>query len=428
MGCRVDGHGINAVDAPGDVVGEQEGVRADAEDAAGTAEHVGLWALSFQKSGEEVVWGAVGCGEADDLVAGADAWVAGAVQRDEEAAAEQGILRGELLDAERGAVRSEGGEGGRHLVAMGVGQRAEVRVGVDGAGAVVAVGPSVVERRVGGEGVLNLLRGDGEEGILGGAVAELVGAHIAGVERVINCRPMQANGIAQVLRDDVLVGAVGVHDGEGGADGLLLLAGIAGGADGNEELVFDAAICIAELAEGDRAGEVPATVFVTEAVAGVAGEYLGCAGGCGVTGVIAIADEAVGEREVEPGLSFGAGVEGEVIGVAQVLEVGDSAREGVACGIPAVEDVNGTAGIVGAVVHVGDEEAAVGRLGEEADAMQAAERDGDVEVAGEREGDGFAVGAGEFMGNKGGLSVGRDRRDAGEQEPEHATWHGVSVA
>ena len=89
----------------------------------------------------------------------------------------------------------------------------------------------------------------------------------------------------------------------------------------------------ASVANGDSAGEVPAAVFVVEAVVGEAREDCGRAGGCVVAGVVFVADEAVGEREIEPLLvRGGVGPEGEVVGIAQMIEVADDVREGVASG------------------------------------------------------------------------------------------------
>ena len=109
-----------------------------------------------------------------------------------------------------------------------------------------------------------------------------------------------------------------------------------------------------------------------------------------------------------------------------MLEIRDGAGEGVVLGVPAVEDVDRAASVVGAVVHVGDEEAVVRRHGEEANAMQAGERDVDLKIPGQRERDGAAVGGGKRMGNQ------RLLRGCGEREKkkqdEHAAGHAASVA
>ena len=111
----------------------------------------------------------------------------------------------------------------------------------------------------------------------------------------------------------------------------------------------------------------------------------------------------------------GIGVEGEVVGIVKVLEVRDGAGEGVGGFVPAVEDVDGSAGVVGAVVHVGDEDAVVGGFGEEADAAQALGGDVDGEVGGEVEGEGAAVG--EMDGVRGELLGGeRKGREQDRQE------------
>jgi hypothetical protein len=75
---------------------------------------------------------------------------------------------------------------------------------------------------------------------------------------------------------------------------------------------------------------MPAAVLVVEAVIGIVGEDVGCAGGCGVAGFVFETQQAIGERKIEPLLSTRVGVEGEVVGIAQVLEVGDGTGERVA--------------------------------------------------------------------------------------------------
>ena len=86
----------------------------------------------------------------------------------------------------------------------------------------------------------------------------------------------------------------------------------------------------AAVQRGDRdgAGQVPAAVLVVEAVVGEAGEDLRWAVRGVVAGVVFVADEAVGEGEIEPGLVGGVGVEGEVVGVSE----GD-AEAGVSVGV-----------------------------------------------------------------------------------------------
>ena len=96
---------------------------------------------------------------------------------------------------------------------------------------------------------------------------------------------------------------------------------------------------VAKFGDGDRARQVPAAVLVVEAVVGEADEDLRRAGGGVVAGGVLVADEAVGEGEIEPGLLRGVGVESEIVGVAEVLEVGDDVGELVGLRVPAVEDV-----------------------------------------------------------------------------------------
>ncbi len=111
-----------------------------------------------------------------------------------------------------------------------------------------------------------------EEGVFGGEIPEVIGSHVGGKEgSAIDGRDVvEIDGVAQAVRDDVLIAAVRIHDGERGADGFFFLAGVAGGTDGDVE------VCGAvQLGEGDGAREMPAAVLVAEAVVGEAGEDLG---------------------------------------------------------------------------------------------------------------------------------------------------------
>jgi hypothetical protein len=74
----------------------------------------------------------------------------------------------------------------------------------------------------------------------------------------------------------------------------------------------------------------------------------------------------------------GVGPEGDVVWIAQVVEISDDVREGVGLRVPAIEDEDAAARVVGEVVHARGEDAAVGRLREEAHTAQAA--GGDVDV------------------------------------------------
>ena len=173
--------------------------------------------------------------------------------------------------------------------------------------------------------------------------------------------------------------------------------------------------------EDDGAREVPAAVLVVQAVVRIAGEDLRRGRRVCVPGVVAIADEAVGEGGVQPCLvRRGVGVEGEIVGVAQVLQVGRRTSKGVSLGAPAVEDEERAPGVVGAVVQVGNEEAAVGRGGEEARAVQATKGDIDAESAGKREGDALCRRERERVWGEGRLLGGSC---AGEQQERDEETH-----
>ena len=105
-----------------------------------------------------------------------------------------------------------------------------------------------------------------------------------------------------------------------------------------------------------------------------------------------------GVGAIEPGLGRGGvGPEGEVVGIAEVVEVGGDLGEAVGLGVPAFENKEAALGVVGEVVHAGGEDAAVGGLGEKADAAKAGGRDSDVEIGGEVEGDGLVGAVNEFV-------------------------------
>lgn len=95
------------------------------------------------------------------------------------------------------------------------------------------------------------------------------------------------------------------------------------------------------------------------------------------------------------------GVEREVVRVAEVAEVGNDVGKGVRGGVPTVQDVDGAAVVVGAVEHVGDEDAVVWRSGHESGAAEALDGDVDGEVRRELEGDSAAVGEMDGVGGEG---------------------------
>src|ERR1700744_5267135 len=102
---------MNGVDDAVVVVGEEEAVGSDAQNAAGTAFDFAV----FEEAGEEAAGLAVGGGEADDAVAGADAEMAGSVEGYEKSVGKSGIGGVEELKAKRGAVGGEGGVDGWNL-------------------------------------------------------------------------------------------------------------------------------------------------------------------------------------------------------------------------------------------------------------------------------------------------------------------------
>lgn len=75
---------VDVVDEAEEVVGEEECIGDDAEDAAGAAVDGGATVSVGEESGDEVAWSAVGWGEADDAISGANAGVAGAMEGDHE--------------------------------------------------------------------------------------------------------------------------------------------------------------------------------------------------------------------------------------------------------------------------------------------------------------------------------------------------------
>lgn len=191
---------------------------------------------------------------------------------------------------------------------------------------------------------------------------------------------MKVDGVAQTSREDVLIRAVGIHDSERSPYGLFFLAGVAGRADGDVEVGGTV-----HLRKGDGAGEMPAAVLVAETVVRVGGEGLGWGGRMVVARIVTKADQLICQCGIEPGLGWfagprGLGVEGEVIGIAKVFEIGNDPGEGVCAGIPAVENVKCALAVVTAVEEISDEDAVIGGDGEEARAVQAGGGDLDGQI------------------------------------------------
>src|ERR1700684_4325482 len=107
-----------------------------------------------------------------------------------------------------------------------------------------------------------------------------------------------------------------------------------------------------------------------------------------VAGFVGEALDAIGEREIKPGLVAGwVAPKGEIVGVAEVVEEVGHLRELVGLRVPAFEDEDAALRVVGEVVHAGGEDAAVRGLGEKADPSEAAGGDVDVEIRGKAQGD-----------------------------------------
>ena len=91
--------------------------------------------------------------------------------------------------------------------------------------------------------------------------------------------------------------AVRVHGRDRRANDLALPAVVARGPGGK----VDPRAAV-QVSDGDRAGEVPAAVFVVQAVVGEADERLRRAAGVRVAGAEREAFEPIGEGEIQPGL------------------------------------------------------------------------------------------------------------------------------
>jgi len=133
--------------------------------------------------------------------------------------------------------------------------------------------------------------------------------------------------------------------------------------------------------------------------------------------VVLVANKTVGERKVEPALLCrGIGVEGEIVGVAKVVEVAADLREAVRLLIPAFEDVDRAEAIVTEIVHRCNEDSAVWRFGEEADTLQTCSSDVDVEGIRKFEGDLLAGGVGKGVGTLRRNDGRRKREEEREQQ------------
>ena len=156
---------MDVVDEAEVVVGEEKGVGAE---CAGCRRGGTVARRPCRRGGEEAgderAWCAVGGRELDDAVAGADAGMAGSVQRDEESVVERGIVVAEEGEAERRGVRGEGGVGRGNASAGGSGSGSLPRFAL-GSGLLVLPPPAA--RLVPCCGHAGLLAVDGV-GVLGG--------------------------------------------------------------------------------------------------------------------------------------------------------------------------------------------------------------------------------------------------------------------
>ena len=87
---------MNVIDGSVEVVGEQESVRAGAENATGPAFNFSV----DKEAGDKIARLAIVLREPDNAIACADFGMTGAVQRDQECVCERRIVRGEVVKAQ----------------------------------------------------------------------------------------------------------------------------------------------------------------------------------------------------------------------------------------------------------------------------------------------------------------------------------------
>ena len=121
---------------------------------------------------------------------------------------------------------------------------------------------------------------------------------------------------------------------------------------------------------GNGAREMPAAVLVVQTVIGEADQGFGRAARVQIAGLVREAFQAVGEGKIEPAaVGRGIGPECQVVGIAQVVQIGRYMLEAQGTGVPSAKDEDRTAGVVGQVPHARGEDSPVGRLSQKADAM-----------------------------------------------------------
>src|SRR4051794_12289774 len=120
----------------------------------------------------------------------------------------------------------------------------------------------------------------------------MICAHVGRVQLIAD--PLEADSVSQTLRVNSAACAVRVHLNHGRTDFFLLFASVGRASDRNIEL--------AVWPKGERARQVPAAILVAQTVIWKSCEHLRLACGRVVAVAIAIADQTVRQRNVNPTL------------------------------------------------------------------------------------------------------------------------------
>jgi hypothetical protein len=132
--------------------------------------------------------------------------------------------------------------------------------------------------------------------------------------------------------------------------------------------------------------------------------------------------------ELSEAWSRGIGEEGEVVGIAKVIEIMRDVRETLRLLIPAIEDVNGAEAIVAEVVHAGDEDAPIGGFRKETHALEARGGNLNVKGFGKFQSDLFAGSIGQGMwGLRACCSRNEDHEEHGQHCAGKCSLHRKSV-
>src|SRR5215213_572423 len=123
---------------------------------------------------------------------------------------------------------------------------------------------------------------------------------------------------------------------------------------------------------------MPAAVFVAEPVIRKGREHLWLAGWSIFASLVTIANESIGEGEIEPRSPTLIRVESDVVRVAQAAEIFRHFVKLQRLAIELVEDIDHAASIVGEVEHIRDKESIVRTERHEAHAFQSLSRDADL--------------------------------------------------